>query len=214
MNKLSYVLQLPAEFENRKTNGQPLEPDNFRAKVEEQIPSEKEKENDVPAKVMTVASASTHISGGPVSAVHDSTDSANVDVKEKEDSSSKSDGSAGESLAHAMNSLTALSKNAGEFSRSFVPEIGMPKPPKGKGGEYKAPSKGLDDQEKKGLWVLGGIVGLGLLLGGPKKEKKAGGEGQLGKLVDKVKGEKGVQGDEEWAKASGAGVVGHGSRKD
>ena len=178
---------------------------------------------------MTVASASTHLSGGPVSAVHNSTDSAEADTKEtksKSDSKSKSsdsksksdsdaEASAGESLAHAVNHLTNLSKNAGEFTRSFIPEIGLPKPPKGKGGEYKPPSKGLDDQEKKGLWVLGGIVGLGLLLGGPKKEKKNHGEGgKLGHLVEKVKGEKGVQGDDEWAKASGAGVVGHGARKD
>jgi hypothetical protein len=178
---------------------------------------------------MTVASASTHLSGGPVSAVHNSTDSAEADTKEtksKSDSKSKSsdsksksdsdaEASAGESLAHAVNHLTNLSKNAGEFTRSFIPEIGLPKPPKGKGGEYKLPSKGLDDQEKKGLWVLGGIVGLGLLLGGPKKEKKNHGEGgKLGHLVEKVKGEKGVQGDDEWANASGAGVVGHGARKD
>jgi hypothetical protein len=177
---------------------------------------------------MTVASASTHLSGGPVSAVHNSTDSAEADTKEtksKSDSKSKSsdsksksdsdaEASAGESLAHAVNHLTNLSKNAGEFTRSFIPEIGLPKPPKGKGGEYKPPSKGLDDQEKKGLWVLGGIVGLGLLLGGPKKEKKNHGEGSLGHLVEKVKGETGVQGDDEWAKASGAGVVGHGARKD
>jgi len=176
---------------------------------------------------MTVASASTHLSGGPVSAVHNSTDSAEADTKEtksKSDSKSKSsdsksksdaEASAGESLAHAVNHLTNLSKNAGEFTRSFIPEVGLPKPPKGKGGEYKPPSKGLDDQEKKGLWVLGGIVGLGLLLGGPKKEKKNHVEGgKLGHLVEKVKGEKGVQGDDEWAKASGAGVVGHGARKD
>ena len=178
---------------------------------------------------MTVASASTHLSGGPVSAVHESTDSAEADTKETKsksdsksnnkssDSKNKSDAeaSAGESLAHAVNHLTNLSKNAGEFTRSFIPEIGLPKPPKGHGGEYKPPSKGLDDQEKKGLWVLGGIVGLGLLIGGPKKEKKNHGEtGKLGHLVEKVKGEKGVQGDDEWAKASGAGVVGHGARKD
>ena len=168
---------------------------------------------------MTVASASTHLSGGPVSAVHNSTDSTEADTKEpkSKDSKSKSDAeaSAGESLAHAVNHLTNLSKNAGEFSRSFVPEIGFPKPPKGHGGEYKPPSKGLDDQEKKGLWVLGGIVGLGLLIGGPKKEKKNHGEGgKLGHLVERVKGEKGVQGDDELAKASGAGVVGHGARKD
>jgi len=187
---------------------------------------------------MTVASASTHISGGPVSAVHNSTDSADADsheTKDKSDSNSKSasksdskskssesknksdsesEASAGESLAHAVNHLTNLSKNAGEFSRSLIPEIGLPKPPKGKRSEYKPPSKGLDDQEKKGLWVLGGIVGLGLLLGGPKKDKKGGEGGKLGHLVEKVTGEKGVQGDEEWAKASGAGVVGHGSRKD
>ena len=163
---------------------------------------------------MTVASASTHLSGGPVSAVHESSDSSTLDTNE---STAQGFPGAGESLASALNSVTSMSKTAGEFSRSFIPEIGLPSGKgSGKGGEYKAPKQGLDDGEKRGLWVLGGIVGLGLFIGGPKKESKI--KSALGDVVEKGKGKlgggKGVEGDEEWAKASGAGVVGHGARKD
>jgi hypothetical protein len=165
---------------------------------------------------MTVASASTHLSGGPVSAIHESSDSASLDTNE---STKHEDGQgfpgAGESLASALNSVTSMSKTAGEFSRSFIPEIGFPKATGGKkGGEYKAPKQGLDDGEKRGLWVLGGIVGLGLLIGGPKKDKESKIKSSLSDVAGKLGGEKGVKGDEEWAKASGAGVVGHGARKD
>jgi len=209
------------------TDNQPLEPDNFRAKVDSKPEAEQEGKDDVPGpKVQTVAAAATHLSGGPVSAVHEAADTlsdkaseASDKIKEAADNLPSFEG-AGKSLASAVNSLTGISKNAGEFTRSFIPEIGLPKPPKGKGGgEYKAPEKGLDDGEKRGLWVLGGIVGLGLLLGGGSKDKKGGGHlmHDVRALADKAKGGKGgkaVKGDAEWEKASGAGVVGHGARKE
>jgi hypothetical protein len=195
---------------------QPLEPDNFRSKVDSKPADQQEGKDDVPdPKILTVASASTHISGGPVSAIHETAEqlseaASNLDL-------APAFKGAGESLASAVNSLTGMSKTAGEFSRSFIPEIGLPKPPKGgKGSEYKAPKEGLDDGEKKGLWVLGGIVGLGLLLGGPKKDNKGKGAGHLKDDIKNMAGmgKKGVQGDAEWEKASGAGVVGHGKRKE
>jgi hypothetical protein len=169
---------------------------------------------------MTVASASTHLSGGPVSAVHESTDSSTQDLEAslKDSELTPSFEGAGKALAAAVNSLTGVGKTTSEFTRVFVPEIHLPKSSSGKdGGEYKAPKGGLDHDERRGLWVLGGIVGLGLVLGGGSRgEKKGSGIGsKIGEAVDAAKGIKGgPKGDKEWEKASGAGVVGHGSRKE
>lgn len=106
----------------------------------------------------------------------------------------------------------------------ILPEIGAPtsisgnRDGKGGGnGEYQKTSEKLNDEERKGAWVLGGVVGLGLLIGGPGREKKGkkGGKGVLEKGKEMVgAGGGGVQGDQEWEKASGAGVVGHGARKE
>jgi hypothetical protein len=171
---------------------------------------------------MTVASASTHLSGGPVSAVHEATDASKSELESKASEAKEAVEStfegAGKTLASAVNSLASMKRTAGEFSRSFVPEINLPKTDDGKDGkkgEYKAPEKGLDHDEKRGVWVLGGIVGLGLLVGGlgsgsgaaDKKDKIKG-------AVAAAVGREGVKGDDKWAEASGAGVVGHGARKD
>lgn len=170
---------------------------------------------------MTVASASTHLSGGPVSAVHESTDSSTQDAQEKKskDNSGSDEPSfegAGKALASAFNSLTGVGKTTSEFTRVFIPEIHLPKS-SGGGGEYKPPKGGLDHEERRGLWVLGGIVGLGLVLGGSgKREKNGSGLGdKIGEAVDAAKGVKGgPKGDKEWEKASGAEIVGHGARKE
>ena len=154
-----------------------------------------------------------------MSAVHESTDSSTQDV---EASSKDQDGpsfeGAGKSLAAAVNSLTGLGKTYGEFARVFVPEIHLPKS-NGGGGEYKPPKEGLNQEERRGLWVLGGIVGLGLVLGGGRGEKKGSGSGLKDKFegaVDAAKGmgSSGPKGDKDWEKASGAEIVGHGSRKE
>ncbi|ORX40032.1 hypothetical protein BD324DRAFT_648644 [Kockovaella imperatae] len=41
-----------------------------------------------------------------------------------------------------------------------------------KDGQYRAPERELNDEERRGLYIMGGIVGLGWLIGGPKKDKK------------------------------------------
>ena len=62
------------------------------------------------------------------------------------------------------------------------------------------------------MWIFGGIVGLSLLLGGGKKKKD---KSLAAEAAAKLKGAAGgVKGDEKWAQASGAGIVGHGARKD
>lgn len=171
---------------------------------------------------MTVASASTHLSGGPVSAVHESGDSSTMDAQaDAEGNLPASFEGAGTALASAVNSFAGMSRTAGEFSRVLLPEIKLPKPSGGKKEEeYKAPKEGLNQDERKGLWVLGGIVGLGLLLGGGSSgasataKAKAKEAAAKAKNAVKGKGASGPKGDADWEKASGAGVVGHGSRKE
>jgi hypothetical protein len=92
----------------------------------------------------------------------------------------------------------------------MLPEVGLPKSNGGgsDGHGFTRIERPLDGEEKRGLWVLGGIVGLGLLLGGPRRKQKA---------ARRAQGHDesfGVQGDAIWQQASGAGVVGHGARKD
>lgn len=173
---------------------------------------------------MTVASASTHLSGGPIHAIHQSTDSHSQDQKDASKSSNEGDAApvdfagAGAALASAVNSVVGAGKTVGEFGRTFVPAIGLPKSSGGGGknnggGEFKPIERGLDAEEKRGAWVLAGIVGLGLLLGGSKSDKKSL-KAKASEAADKVKGVAGgVHGDAQWAKASGAEVVGHGTRK-
>jgi hypothetical protein len=164
--------------------------------------------------------------------VHESTDSSEQDHNQKEqdkekDSSGKDGVSkedfagAGEVLASAANSVVRAKNTLGEFGSTFIPTIALPKASGGGGkrAEFKPIERGLNAEEKRGAWVLAGVVGLGLLLGGPKKDKKSGSslKDKASQAADKVKGAAGlgggVKGDEKWAKASGAEVVGHGTRK-
>ena len=122
-------------------------------------------------KVMTVASASTHPAGGPQHAVHEPSDSHSQDIA----SESKDDGPAPTPSFSSLLSAPGRAWKATGLSES-LPEVGMPKG--GKSGEYRRPDRGLNDEEKRGRWVLGGIIGLGFLLGGSGKrgkESKVGG---------------------------------------
>ena len=111
---------------------------------------------------MTVASASTHHAGGPSHALHEAADSTAVESTEPLEAAAKA---AEEALSNVSEMMTSLG--------TMIPEVGSPKGDAGgNGGQYKAPNKGLDDEEKRGLWILGGIIGLGWLIGGPKKDKK------------------------------------------
>lgn len=164
---------------------------------------------------MTVASASTHLSGGPIHAIHESSDSHAQDTKDSSESAQPDFAGAGVALASAVNSVVGAGKILGEFGRTFVPTVGLPQSGKSS-GEFKPSGKGLNDEERRGAWVLAGIVGLGFLLGGGGGKDKKSLKDKASEAADKVKnaaGAGGVKGDEKWAKASGAEVVGHGTRK-
>ncbi|WVW84610.1 hypothetical protein I302_106644 [Kwoniella bestiolae CBS 10118] len=183
----------------------PLTPDNFSAGVTtDSAPS-----LSAP-KVLTVASASTHLEGGPVHGVHESHDAHSLETE-----------SAGPSLKDIPSLTDALTSLVGAPGRAWsssgikLPEINLPKSSK---QEYKSEKRGLNDDERRGLYVLAGVLGLGLSLGGGKKDKK-GKKGLKEKVENAVAGSgipgaRSVKGDAKWEKASGAGVVGHGSRKD
>lgn len=98
---------------------------------------------------------------------------------------------------------------------AVVPEVGAPKGRRH--GEYKKGNHDtLNAEEKRGAWVLGGIMVGGYLLGGLTKRsgsKDHGKHGESGGMGSIVAGSSGAKGDAEWEKASGAGVVGHGKRK-
>lgn len=117
-----------------------------------------------------------------------------------------------ESLSSVISSALSAPGKAIKSSEitSSLPTIGSAQGFEDGKKEYKANTKKLDGEEKKGLWILGGIVSFGLLLGGGKKEKKSHKEHASHASSE----HKGVKGDAAWEKASGAGIVGHGARKD
>lgn len=205
---------------HERPDAQPFTPDNFRSNEKLKRDSAQESavekaEQDLP-KVMTVASASTHAGGGPSHAVHEASDAHKHELSAEEAAEKAKDKA--EKAAKAFNAkfgamLAAPGRALGEVLP--IPEIHWPKQGK-QSGEYKANSEPLTDEERSGAFIVLGLTAAVLLLTGPKKEKKhqgdhaAGGDkaGHAGKT-----GSGGVAGDQQWQKASGADIVGHGARK-
>ncbi|TYJ58441.1 hypothetical protein B9479_000647 [Cryptococcus floricola] len=166
----------------------PLTPDNFASNSA--LPSSSSP-SEAP-KVLTVASASTHHAGGPVHGVHGNTDAYALEASELELPSFSG-------FTSSILNAPSAAWNALSFSL-----------PKAEKKDYKYEKRALDDHERTGAWILAGVIGTGLLVGGPKKEKKS--HGDVAHGVEAAASQ--VKGDAQWEKASGAGVVGHGSRKD
>ena len=160
-----------------------------------------------------MASASTHHEGGPTHAVHDAADPHVVESAEEQASE------VGASVNGLLSSALAAPARAWKSSNleATLPSIGAPRG-EYKPQDYKASDRPLDSNERKGVWALAGVLGLGLFAGGfgGKKDKaNKGDHGKDGKSGGKGKGgAKGVSGDANWEKASGAEIVGHGSRKE
>ncbi|WWD04809.1 hypothetical protein V865_002880 [Kwoniella europaea PYCC6329] len=185
----------------------PLTPDNFSSgTTTDSAPS-----LSAP-KVLTVASASTHLEGGPVHGVHESHDAHSLETESSEPSLKDIP-----SFTAAFSSLITAPGKAWSNAGIKLPEINLPKSTEGQ-KEYRSEKRSLNDDEKRGLYVLAGVIGLGLTLGGGKKAKKdkKGLEDKVGGAVagSGISGAKTVKGDAKWENASGAGVVGYGSRKD
>ena len=149
------------------TYSQPLEPDNFRSNPH--LPSEPQ-HSDTPAKIMTVASASTHPAGGPSHSLHSTADSTALESESEGESAPKIPlaempslvelaGSFGRGTARAMNAMAGL-----------VPVVAMPK--QSGDGTYKKVERPMNTDERTGLYVLGGVLGFGLIFGGPGRKKR------------------------------------------
>ena len=112
-----------------------------------------------------MASASTHPAGGPSHAVYEAADATSVESAEPLEEA------AAKAAEKASSSVSEVFSGIGQM----MPEVGTSKMSsggQGADGEYHAPDRGLNDEERRGLWIMGGIVGLGWLIGGPKKDKK------------------------------------------
>lgn len=148
-----------------------MEPDNFRSNKQLPTPEPKSLDPSIP-KVMTVAPEETMPGGGGVShAIHDDhvlpqeTESA---IKSSIDSSISSlEEAVGKTGGSGISSLFPSEKEGQKSSGSSS------KAGESQSGEYKDSQEPLNGEEKRGAWILGGIVAAGLFFGGGKKEKKA-----------------------------------------
>lgn len=142
-------------------------------------------------RVVTVAPASTHPDGGPIHGTAKVTDdalpvgsdgakSALSSAKESaDDLTNQVIGKAQEQIAAAKAATDEILQLSG--LASAAPAFKLPKMEGD--GEYKASSRPLNSEEKSGAWVLTGVIGAVLLLGGigvdkgiakaQKKEKEA-----------------------------------------
>ena len=176
-------------------------PDNFRAPPEDV----KETSSTSTPKVVTVASPGTYIGGGPTHALHEAVDP--YTLEEAEEAVESGIQSLSSTISSALSAPARAIKSAD--IASGLPTIGSPTGFADAKEKYEPSGKKLDSDERRGLWVLGGIIGFGLLFGGSKKKKdQSHDDGHSAKAAG------GPKGDAAWEKASGAGVVGHGKRKD
>ncbi|CCO28065.1 Replication factor C subunit 2 Short=Replication factor C2 [Rhizoctonia solani AG-1 IB] len=119
--------------------------------------------SDAP-KVVTVASAATHVGGGPSHAIHEATDAHALESK----AGNQSIGIKGllEELGLSLNFNFKETANdtANEFLKPVASGISIPSVGKDT-SNVKDAQRELNQEEKQGLWVLGGIVLGGLVLG-------------------------------------------------
>ncbi|ORY28475.1 hypothetical protein BCR39DRAFT_534834 [Naematelia encephala] len=203
------------EAEQPTTQSIPFVPDNYRSNaLLETVDNAVKKAEEALPKVMTVASASTHPAGGPTHGVHSSSDAHTHEVSstEVEETVGQTFGSFESTVSSLLSAPVKAATSAG-----LVPAVGWPKlkDDSKSAGEYKAdPSEPLNEQEKTGAWALAGLVGLGLWLGGPSKKTKGKGKKSGEHQEGNASVVAGTKGDAKWEQASGAGIVGHGGRKD
>lgn len=130
---------------------------------------------------MTVASAATHIGGGPSHAIHESSDAHAIEHNTSKGSSKDSSSGGLKGLLTELGiPLSFDFKQPGRIVGEIlepVTSVSLPKIEKD-AGSVKDAQRELNPEEQRGLWVIGGIVAGGLLLGGfgnkgsaSKKEK-------------------------------------------
>ncbi|GAB1517661.1 hypothetical protein RhiTH_000711 [Rhizoctonia solani] len=119
--------------------------------------------SDAP-KVVTVASAATHVGGGPSHAIHEATDAHSLESE----AGSQPMGIKGLleefGLSLNFNFKDTANDTASEFLKPVASGISIPNLGKDE-TNIKDAQRELNQEEKQGLWVLGGIVLGGLVLG-------------------------------------------------
>ncbi|KAF8710542.1 P-loop containing nucleoside triphosphate hydrolase protein, partial [Rhizoctonia solani] len=119
--------------------------------------------SDAP-KVVTVASAATHVGGGPSHAIHEATDAHSLE-SEAESQPMGIKGLLEEfGLSLNFNFKDTANDTASEFLKPVASGISIPNLGKDE-TNIKDAQRELNQEEKQGLWVLGGIVLGGLVLG-------------------------------------------------
>lgn len=138
---------------------QPFAPDNFTSSVG----SETEPVKSQQPKVMTVASASTHLDDGPRHSLHETVDGETSPSEQSSGGEAESDAQqGGESLSSSLFSGSAMAAGAsiGLGDAIRFPSLAGGKP-------YQAPkNRPMTAEERRGAWVLAGLLGGGFLLGG------------------------------------------------
>ncbi|KAG8742027.1 hypothetical protein FRC12_015469 [Ceratobasidium sp. 428] len=127
-------------------------------------------------KVVTVASAATHIGGGPKHAIHESSDAHAIETPSISEQGEKSSSSLAGLLKELGVPLSFNFKQSGDAIREAVePALtGFSAPTIGKDtSNMKDAQRELNEEEQRGLWVLGGIVAGGLILGGFGNKKSS-----------------------------------------
>lgn len=151
---------------------QPFTPDNFSSKAEDSMspPTSLPNSDSSNPKVMTISSTSTHIDAGPSHSLfetHDHDSSApnaeDVEAALKE---------ASEKIPSLMDVVNSVSLPSVKSMTGVDLSEAIKMPEVGEGKEFKPIERGLNDEEKWGAWVLAGIVGVGLVIGGPAKSEK------------------------------------------
>ncbi|CAE6516742.1 unnamed protein product [Rhizoctonia solani] len=119
--------------------------------------------SDAP-KVVTVASAATHVGGGPSHAIHEAVDAHALESKDGGQSLGIKEllGELGISLN--FNFKDTANDTANEFLKPVASGISIPKIDNDT-VNVKEAMRELNEEERRGLWVLGGIVFGGLVLG-------------------------------------------------
>ncbi|KAF8610230.1 hypothetical protein BDV93DRAFT_517385 [Ceratobasidium sp. AG-I] len=132
-------------------------------------------------KVVTVASAATHIGGGPSHAIHESSDAHAIEQNTSKGSKKgTSSAGIGALLSELGIPLSFDFKQPGRVVGEILEPMAAVSLPKIEedASNAKDAQRELNPEEQKGLWVLGGIVAGGLLLGGfgnkrsPSKKEK------------------------------------------
>lgn len=116
---------------------------------------------------MTVSSAATHGDGGPQHALHETVDSGNIDDV-SDASASASSSTKGDYLLPTLSiaDLGILRALGGVDSAGLGLADAIKFPSLRGGKEYKGEGeRPMSYDEKKGVWILAGILGGGFLLG-------------------------------------------------